>query len=161
MSKVNSASDEVGVAIEKAFKEDDQVLVEEFIEGREFTIGVFRSKGKIITLPITEIISKNDFFDYEAKYTAGKSNEITPAEVDENIAGQVREAAAKIYSLLNCRGIVRIDFIYSAEQGEPFMLEVNTVPGQSEASIVPQQVKAMGWNLKEFYSALIEECFDY
>lgn len=158
MSKVNNASEELGSAIEKAFREDEQVLVEEFIRGREFTIGVFRTKGRLITLPITEIISKKDFFDFEAKYL-GMSEEITPARVDESIAEKVRAAATKAYRVLNCRGIVRIDFIYSEEAGEPYMLEVNTVPGQSEASIVPQQVKAMGWTLKEFYTALIEECF--
>ncbi len=158
MSKVNMPSDEIGVAIEKAFKEDDQVLVEEFIKGREFTIGVFKSKGKIITLPITEIISKKEFFDYEAKYE-GASEEITPAQADEAIAEKVRTVAKKIYSVFNCRGIVRIDFIYNESEGEPYMLEINTVPGQSEASLVPQQVAAMGWSLKDFYSALIEECF--
>jgi D-alanine-D-alanine ligase len=158
MSKVNNASEELGAAIDKAFKEDDQVLVEEFIEGRELTIGVFRKRNEIITLPITEIISKKDFFDYEAKYL-GKSEEITPAKVDESIAEKIRAAAKKIYTVFNCRGVVRIDFIYNEKAGEPFMLEVNTVPGQSEASIVPQQVKAMGWSLKEFYTALIEEAF--
>lgn len=158
MSKVNKPSDEVGIAIEKAFKEDDQVLVEEYIKGREFTTGVFRSKGKIIVLPITEVISKKDFFDYEAKYE-GASTEMTPAEVDETVADKIRDAAKKIYTVFNCRGVVRIDFIYNEEAGGPFMLEINTIPGQSEASIVPQQVKAMGWSLKEFYTKLVEECF--
>jgi len=158
MSKVNSPSDEVGVAIEKAFKEDDQVLVEEFIKGREFTTGVFKSKGQIIVLPITEVISKKDFFDYEAKYE-GASTEITPAQIDEVIAEKIRDTAKKIYALFNCKGVVRIDFIYNEEAGQPFMLEINTIPGQSEASIVPQQVKAMGWSLKEFYTKLVEECF--
>ncbi len=156
MSKVNLPTEELGVAIEKAFKEDNQVLVEEFIKGREFTIGVFKTKGQIITLPITEVISKNDFFDFEAKYL-GKSEEVTPANVDESIAAQIRAAAKKAYQLLNCRGIVRIDFIYNEEKAAPYMLEINTVPGQSEASIVPQQVKAMGWTLKDFYTAVIEE----
>ena len=160
MSKVVHAN-ELPAALEKAFKEDPQVLVEEFIKGREFTIGVFKSKGNIITLPITEVISKKDFFDYEAKYVAGFSDEITPAEADNGIIEKVNAAAIKVYSLLNCRGIVRIDFIYNEEKGEPYMLEVNTVPGQSEASIVPKQVKAMGWSLKDFYSAIIEECFTY
>ena len=160
MSKVTHA-DELPAALEKAFNEDPQVLVEEFIKGREFTIGVFKSKGTIITLPITEVISKKDFFDYEAKYVAGLSEEITPANADASIIEKVNTAAKKIYHLLNCRGIVRIDFIYNEEKGEPFMLEVNTVPGQSEASIVPKQVKAMGWSLKEFYSAIIDECFNY
>ncbi len=157
MSKVNVASD-LDAAIEKAFKEDDQVLVEEFIKGREFTIGVFKSKGKVIALPITEIISKNEFFDFEAKYE-GASEEITPADVNEDIAEKVRQNAMKAYSVFNCNGIVRIDFIYDEESGQPFMLEINTVPGQSAASLVPQQVVAMGWSLKDFYSALIEECF--
>lgn len=158
MSKVNKPSDEVGIAIEKAFKEDKEVLVEEFIKGREFTTGVFKTKGNIIVLPITEIISKKDFFDYEAKYE-GASTEVTPAEVDEVIADKIRDAAKRIYSIFNCHGVVRIDFIYNEEATKPFMLEINTIPGQSEASIVPQQVRAMGWSLKEFYTKLVEECF--
>lgn len=157
MSKVNQPSEELGNAIAKAFKEDDQVLVEEFIKGREFTIGVFKKDGQIVTLPITEVISKNDFFDYEAKYTAGKSSEITPAQVEESIAEQVRGNAKKVYRVFNCSGIVRMDFIFNEENKTPYLLEINTVPGQSEASIVPQQVKAMGWTLKAFYSALIDE----
>jgi D-alanine-D-alanine ligase len=157
MSKVNSPSEELGPAIEKAFKEDDEVLVEEYIAGREFTIGVFRSKGEIVTLPFTEVKSKREFFDFEAKYTAGLNEETTPALVDEAVAQKVRAAARKIYEVFNCRGIIRIDFIYNEQKGEPFMLEINTVPGQSEASIVPQQLRVQGWTLKDFYSALIEE----
>lgn len=157
MSKVNAPSEELGVAIEKAFKEDQQVLIEEFIKGRELTIGVFKSKGKVIALPITEIITKKEFFDYEAKYL-GASQEITPAEIDERIAHQIKDEAVKIYQIFNCRGIVRIDFIYNEEEKLPYMLEINTVPGQTEASLVPQQVKAMGWTLKHFYTALLEEC---
>jgi len=155
-SKVMTPSEELGTAIEKAFGVDTQVLVEEFIEGRELTVGVFRRQGDIVTLPITEIRSKNAFFDFEAKYL-GASEEITPADVPQEWADKVRAAAKKIYALLNCRGIVRIDFIYNEPVNEPFFLEVNTVPGQSEASIVPQQVKAAGWTLKEFYSFLIDE----
>jgi D-alanine-D-alanine ligase len=157
MSKVNEASD-LKAALDKAFKEDDQVLVEEFIKGREFTIGVFKSKGNVIALPMTEIISRKEFFDYEAKYS-GASEEITPANVGASIAEKVRLAAEKAYAIFNCNGVVRIDFIYDETSENPYMLEINTVPGQSDASIVPQQVKAMGWSLKEFYSALIEECF--
>lgn len=154
MSKVPDAS-QLAVAIEKAFTEDDQVLVEEFIEGREFTVGVCRLKGEIVTLPITEVISENYFFDYEAKYH-GKSHEITPAEIEENVAEKIRQEAKKIYSVFNCKGVIRIDFIYNEKAGRPFMLEINTVPGQSAASVVPQQVRAMGWNLKDFYTELIE-----
>jgi D-alanine-D-alanine ligase len=157
MSKVNAASEELGVAIEKAFREDDQVLVEEFIKGREFTIGVFISKGKVIALPITEVITKKEFFDFEAKYL-GASEEITPAAVDDDVAEHVRTEAVKIYQIFNCRGIVRIDFIYNEEKRVPFMLEINTVPGQTEVSLVPQQLKVMGWSLTEFYTALLEEC---
>lgn len=157
MSKVNDSSEELGAAIEKAFMEDDQVLIEEFIKGREFTIGVFRSNGELIALPITEVCSKKDFFDYEAKYL-GASEEVTPADIPESMAHRIRESAIKAYRVFNCRGVVRIDFIYNMEEDIPYMLEINTVPGQSEASIVPQQVQVMGWTLQQFYTALIEEC---
>jgi D-alanine-D-alanine ligase len=159
MSKVDKAED-LDAALVKAFKEDDQVLVEEMVPGREFTVGVFKSKGEIIVLPLTEVKADADkaFFDFEAKYQ-GKSTETTPAEVDEATANKVREAAKKIYAVFNCRGVVRIDFIFNEAEGKPYMLEINTIPGQSEASIVPQQVKAMGWNLKEFYSKLVDEAF--
>jgi D-alanine-D-alanine ligase len=158
MSKVERSSDELGVAIEKAFREDQQVLVEEMIKGREFTVGVFRSEKKEIVLPLTEVRADDDkaFFDFEAKYQ-GKSTETTPAEVDEDIAEQVREMAQKVYRTFNCRGVVRIDFIYNEKDKKPYMLEVNTIPGQSEASIIPQQVRALGWTLKEFYTKLVNE----
>jgi len=159
MSKVNAPSEELGRAIEKAFREDEQVLVEEFIDGRELTIGVFKSKGVIIPLPITEILSKNEFFDFEAKYH-GASSEITPAEIDDELALLVREVAVKAYTIFNCRGIIRIDFIYHQKEGKLYMLEINTVPGQSEASLVPQQLRILGWTLTDFYTALIEECLN-
>jgi D-alanine-D-alanine ligase len=155
MSKVNEAA-ELASALAKAFKEDDQVLVEEFIGGREFTIGVFKNKNEIMVLPITEIITQNEFFDFEAKYQ-GKSEEITPAVIDTGMQQQLESAAKSVYEVLNCRGVVRIDFIYDTSIRQPYMLEVNTVPGQSEASVIPQQVKAMGWSLKDFYSAVIEQ----
>lgn len=156
MSKVPDVTG-IDAAFEKAFNEDDQVLVEEFIEGREFTVGVCRIEGEIRTLPITEVISENYFFDFEAKYH-GKSKEITPAEIGEDIAEKIRETAKKIYKVFNCKGVIRIDFIYNEAKKTPFMLEINTVPGQSAASVVPQQVAAMGWNLKDFYTGLIEQC---
>lgn len=158
MSKVTKP-EQLSTAIEKAFKEDNQVLVEEFITGREFTIGVFKTKGKIIALPMSEVISKNEFFDFEAKYH-GKSEEITPADATSHERSLVEETAKKIYAIFNCKGVIRIDFIYNKEQDKLYMLEVNTVPGQSAASIVPQQVECYGWTLKQFYSALIEECFN-
>jgi D-alanine-D-alanine ligase len=157
MSKVSKA-EELDSAIAKAFKEDNQVLVEEMVEGREFTVGVFKTKGKIVVLPLTEVKADADqaFFDFEAKYH-GKSSEITPAELEDSKADKIREAAEKIYSVFNCRGVVRIDFIYNEEEQKPYMLEINTIPGQTDASIIPQQVKALGWNLKEFYTKLVEE----
>jgi len=155
MSKLTSA-EALDEALEKAFREDDQVLVEEFISGREFTIGVYKSDGNIITLPFTEVMSQNDFFDFEAKYQ-GKSTEVTPAVCSDEVANKVKAAASGIYAVFNCRGVVRMDFIYNEEMQEPFLLEINTVPGQSDASIVPQQVAAAGMSLKEFYSMLIDD----
>jgi D-alanine-D-alanine ligase len=158
MSKVPDAT-LLAEAIEKAFGEDDQVLIEEFVDGREFTVGVCRLAGVLHVLPLTEVFSENYFFDYEAKYH-GKSRETTPAEVDESIAEQIRDEAKKIYNVFNCRGVVRIDFIYNEEKGKPYMLEINTVPGQSAASVVPQQVRALGWHLKDFYAGLIDAALE-
>ncbi|MEY4823593.1 MAG: hypothetical protein RLZZ75_506 [Bacteroidota bacterium] len=155
MSKVTTA-DALAPALEKAFKEDTQVLVEEFISGREFTIGVFKTKGALQVLPITEIETSNEFFDFEAKYQ-GKSVETTPALIAETIQSQLEAAAKRVYEVLNCRGVVRIDFIYNEQKGLPYMLEVNTVPGQSAASVIPQQVKAMGVSLQDFYTSIVEE----
>lgn len=145
-------------AIEKAFKEDDQVLIEEFIEGRELTVGVYRINDKIYTLPATEIVSQNEFFDFEAKYTPGVTNEITPAPINDDIKEKLADKSEYIYRHLNCRGIVRIDYILQAKTNKLFFLEVNTMPGQSDASIVPQQVVAGGITLTEFYNSLVEEC---
>lgn len=155
MSKVFK-EEELPGALEKAFHEDSQVLVEEFISGREFTIGVFKTLKGITVLPITEVKTGNEFFDYEAKYQ-GKSEEITPAEIGEDMAEKLRSTAKKVFQVFNCRGMVRIDFIYNEQAGEPYLLEINTVPGQSEASIIPQQVRSMGMSLTDFYTGLIED----
>jgi len=157
VSKVKSV-EEIMPAIEKAFREDDQVLIEEFIEGRELTIGVYRLGQYLYTLPPTEIVSKNEFFDYEAKYTPGVTSEITPANIDEDIHQQLKTKASYIYRHLNCRGVVRMDFILEKGSERLFFLEVNTMPGQSENSIVPQQVRAAGMELKQFYGSLLEDC---
>jgi D-alanine-D-alanine ligase len=157
MSRVEKEED-LAAAIDKAFKEDDQVLVEEFIAGREFRVGVMRTKGELLVLPICEVVTKKAFFDYEAKYQ-GKSEELIPAPISAEMSAALSAAASRIYDVLNCRGIVRIDFIWSESHNAPFMLEVNTVPGQSAASIVPQMVKAHGWTMMEFYSRQIEELF--
>jgi len=155
MSKV-SRSEDLPAALSKAFQEDDQVLVEECILGREFTIGAFCSDGKVCTLPFTEILTHNEFFDFEAKYQ-GKSSEMTPAECPEDVANKVRSTAARVYDTFNCRGVVRMDFIYEEQSQEPYLLEINSIPGQSSLSLIPQQVKAMGWDLTEFYTKLVEE----
>lgn len=157
VSKVKNV-EELLPAIENAFKEDNQVLIEEYIEGRELTIGVYRVGNHLHTLPPTEIVSKNEFFDYEAKYTPGVTNEITPAPIDDDVLEQLKNKSEYIYRHLNCRSIVRIDYILQKETNKLYFLEVNTMPGQSEASIVPQQVHASGKTLQEFYGELIEDC---
>ncbi len=134
-------------------------MVEEFIKGREITIGVYRNGSEVVALPMTEILTDKEFFDFEAKYK-GKSKEVTPAEVDEEIANKIREAAKKIYHVFNCKGVIRIDFIYNERDNEPYLLEVNTVPGQSDASIVPQQVRASGMLLREFYTIIINQALE-
>lgn len=159
VSKVKSV-ETLMPAIEKAFKEDNQVLIEEFIEGRELTIGVYRFGPYLNTLPPTEIVSKNEFFDYEAKYTPGVTNEITPAPITEDILAQLQSKAASIYRHLNCRGVVRMDFILQKGTNKLFFLEVNTMPGQSENSIVPQQVRSAGISLMEFYGSLLADCLE-
>lgn len=159
MSKVTEAA-QLSEALTKAFKEDSQILVEEFIKGREFTIGVFKQGKTITVLPITEITTHNEFFDFEAKYQ-GKSEEVTPAIISSLMEEQLTSAARHVYEVLNCRGVVRIDFIYDEQSQKPFMLEVNTVPGQSEASVIPQQVRAMGMSLTDFYSAIVEQAFNH
>lgn len=157
ISRVNERGPELTTALTKAFKEDDQVLVEEFIKGRELTIGVYKAKNTIIALPITEIKTKNEFFDFEAKYL-GASQEITPAEIEKEVEELIKMEAIKIYKIFNCKGIIRIDFIYDEERKWAFMLEINTVPGQTEASLVPQQLRAMGLKAMDVYTDLIEEC---
>ncbi len=157
VSKVKKV-EELLPAIEKAFREDNQVLIEEFIEGRELTIGVYKANGYMYALPATEIVSKNEFFDYEAKYTPGVTTEITPAKIDNSLKEQLENKAQYIYRHLNCRGIVRMDFILQRSSNKLFFLEVNTMPGQSENSIVPQQVRASGRDLKDFYGEILEDC---
>ncbi|MGA3015231.1 MAG: D-alanine--D-alanine ligase [Bacteroidales bacterium] len=155
MSKVIKAA-ELEQALEKAFNEDEEVLVEEFIQGRELTCGVARSEGKIIALPVTEIISKTGFFDYDAKYKAGLADEVVPADIPGDVAEQCRTISTHLYEKLNCRGVVRFDYIYS--NYDFYFLEVNTVPGLSEQSIVPKMVHSHGWTMTEFFTRMIDEC---
>lgn len=156
MSKVNNWN-ELDGALVKAFAEDTQILVEEFINGREFTVGIYKAQGETIVLPITEIKSSKEFFDYEAKYTAGITEEITPAELSAEQTEKVGEIVRNVFAKLNCKGVVRVDFILQDFTEDFYFIEINTVPGQSATSIIPQQVKASGSNMKAFYSLIIEE----
>lgn len=155
-TKVKNAED-LQLALNEVYKMDSQAMIEEYIKGREFSIGVYRTKGVIHALPITEIISTKEFFDYEAKYTPGISNEITPAQVSVDISNKISNTAKKIYDILNCAGICRVDFILENDSNELYFLEINTIPGQSENSIVPQQVRAAGLTLSDFYTSLLRE----
>jgi D-alanine-D-alanine ligase len=156
MSKVTDYK-KLQEAIDKAFEQDKQVLIEEMIPGREITIGVFKHKHIIHVLPATEIIPKTEFFDFEAKYQPGMTDEITPAQIGMVATEQIKTAAKHLYEAFNLRGIVRIDFIYHEHLEMPFLLEINTVPGQTETSLVPQQLAVYGWTLQRFYTALVEE----
>lgn len=143
-------------ALKKAFHEDHQILVEEFIKGREFSIGIARLNGKITVLPATEILTTKDFFDYEAKYTSGVTKEITPADLPAEQNELIAEIVTEVYIRLNCRGMVRVDFILLEGTNEFYFIEINTTPGQSANSLIPQQVRAAGMHLGEFYGDLIE-----
>ena len=155
MSKVNAIA-ELPQALTSAFKEDTQVLVEEFIKGREFTIGVYLGKNGVQVLPATEIISSKEFFDFEAKYTPGVSEEITPGRMSQEEKVRVEAVVRTVYNKLNCRGVVRIDYILEEGSGNFYFIEINTVPGQSENSIIPQQVRATGRSVQDFYTELLE-----
>ena len=156
MSKVNHA-DDLEAAIEKAFKEDKQVLIEEFIEGREFTVGVVKLDGKVTVLPVTEVETAKEFFDFEAKYTPGVATETTPAPIRLETRDRVVQIAEAVYLKLNCRGVVRIDFILKDDEADFYFIEINTIPGQTATSFIPQQVAAAGMKLNDFYTKLIRE----
>jgi D-alanine-D-alanine ligase len=150
-SKVKTR-EELLPAIKLALNEDNRVLMEEHIPGRELSCGVIKYKGQVRSLPITEILTKKEFFDYEAKYE-GMSDEVTPAVLTEETARKVSETSLKLYKLLNCKGMVRFDYILNEK--ELFFLEVNTVPGLSELSIVPQQALKAGISLQELFSEAV------
>lgn len=144
---------ELAPALDKAFGEDDQILIEEFLDGIEVSVGVIKYKGEIKVLPITEIVTENDFFDYEAKYL-GKSQEITPARISEIQRIKVSDMASKIYASMQLKGLSRAEFIFVND--EPHFIEINMVPGLSSESILPKQARAAGISL----TALFESCID-
>ncbi|MEI6275246.1 MAG: D-alanine--D-alanine ligase [Prolixibacteraceae bacterium] len=147
--------EELAEAVEKAWKESPEVLVEQFIDGKEFTCGVVRVAGKKLALPVTEVIPKNEFFDYEAKYTPGMADEITPARISKELTLQIQDLSSKIYDLCNCKGIVRVDYIL--KENVFYFLEINTVPGMTATSFIPQQIKAAGLNLTDLLTEIIRE----
>lgn len=152
ISKVKHA-DELPIAIEVAYKEDSEIIIESFLDGIEVSVGVINFKGEIKVLPMTEIVSENDFFDYEAKYL-GKSQEITPARIAPELTEKVNAIAKKAYEVLKMKGFSRSEFILV--DGEPHMLEMNTIPGLTTESLIPQQAKAAGITLEELFTNAIE-----
>ena len=155
VTKVTDAA-RIEAAVEKAFAESDEVLVEECISGREVGCGVMIAGGKEYLFPITEIVPKKEFFDYEAKYEAGMSEEITPARISDDVKAKLNRMTLDAYRACRCRGVVRIDFIVT-DAGEPYMIEINSIPGMSGGSIVPKQVRAMGMTLGELYDIVIAD----
>jgi D-alanine-D-alanine ligase len=153
VSKVKTAEG-LGAAVDLAFTGDDEVLVEAFMPGREITCGVMKDEGDIIAFPVTEIIPKNEFFDYEAKYTEGKSDEVVPADIPENIFKRCQEISVFLYDKLNCHGVVRFDYIFKDDVIR--FLEVNTVPGFTEASIVPKMAVAYGWSVGQLFDKILQ-----
>ncbi|NPA36555.1 MAG: D-alanine--D-alanine ligase [Chlorobi bacterium] len=150
--------EELTPAIEKAFTESDEVIIEELLEGTELTCGLYKtSKGEKI-FPITEVVSKNEFFDFEAKYTAEKVEEITPARIPDNIAEKISTISSMIYDILGCKGIIRIDYMYGKDR--IYMLEVNTTPGMTPTSFIPQQINAAGLDIKEVFTDIIEDSIE-
>lgn len=152
ISKAKTAA-ELPIAIEVAYKEDNEIIIESFLDGTEVSVGVINYKGIVTVLPITEIVSDNDFFDYEAKYL-GKSQEITPARISDEMTQKVSEIAKRAYEILKMKGFSRSEFIIV--DGEPFMLEMNTIPGLTTESLIPQQAKAAGISLEDLFTNAIE-----
>jgi D-alanine-D-alanine ligase len=156
VTKVKCA-DQLAPAIRKAMMESPEVMVESLLEGTEITQGVYKTKEKTVLLPITEVVTKNEFFDYDAKYN-GQVEEITPARISPELAERVGKVTSHIYDILHCNGIIRIDYIVSKE-GKISMLEVNTTPGMTPTSFIPQQVKAAGLQMSDVLSDIVENQF--
>ncbi|MBO7367618.1 MAG: D-alanine--D-alanine ligase [Paludibacteraceae bacterium] len=141
-------------AIDRAFKEGDEVIIESFLKGTELTCGMYKTKDKTVVFPLTEVVSANEFFDYDAKYN-GQVQEITPARISPEKTAEVQELTKKYYSLMGCKGIVRIDYIIT-EDGVPHILEANTTPGMTATSFIPQQVRAAGLDIRDVMTDIIE-----
>ena len=155
VTKVHTAA-ELPAAIEAAFAQGGEILIEECITGREMGCGILVTREKEYIFPITEIVPKNDFFDYEAKYTAGRSEEITPAPIPDEVRAELNRMTREAYRACRCSGIVRVDFIVTPE-GKPYFIELNSIPGMSAGSIVPKQARQMGMSLGELYDLIIAD----
>lgn len=142
-------------AIAKAFAEGDEVIIEQFVAGREVTSGCYKTREKAVLLPLTEVVTSNEFFDFDAKYN-GQVNEITPAELPAGMTEKIQQETSRIYDLLGASGIIRVDYILP-ELGEPVLLEVNTTPGMTATSFIPQQVRAAGLDIKAVMTDIIED----
>jgi D-alanine-D-alanine ligase len=154
VTKVKRGEDLVE-AVNKALDESPEAIIEQFIDGKEFTCGVVKIGGRKLVFPVTEVIPKNEFFDFDSKYQPGMADEITPARISDELTRKVQMLSSQIYDLCSCKGIVRIDYIL---KGEIFyFLEVNTVPGMTETSFIPQQIKAMGLNLTDLLTEIIND----
>ncbi len=156
ISKVNKP-EEFDEAVEKAFREDNRVLIEEAIEGREIACGLVKRGHELLVFPLTEIISQNDFFDYNAKYSEGKAREITPADVSTEIEADIKAISSMLYRQMDCRGFVRFDYILT--ETELYFLELNSIPGMTEASIIPKQAQAFGLTKKELFTMVVDNLF--
>lgn len=149
--------DQIIPAVEEAFKENSEIMIESFMQGIEVTNGYFKTRKREVKLPVTEVVPKTDFFDYDAKYN-GKVEEITPARIPDELRDRIQDLTAKIYDLLGCHGIIRNDYIIT--DGEKInLLEVNTTPGMTATSFIPQQIRAAGLNLTDVLTEIIEDSF--
>ena len=160
VTKVHNRN-EVDQAFAEAFKYDNQLMVEKFVRGREFTCGVTSVYGAPRVLAVTEVVASNEFYDYNAKYTAVGHKLITPADISAEMTQKLSDYAIQIFHNLDCHGVVRIDFIISEDDGVPYFLEVNTIPGQTALSIVPGQVEYNKLDIKEFYTKMVMEALTF
>lgn len=151
--------DKLPAAVDEAFEEGSEVIVEQFISGTEVTCGCYKVKGKTVVFPITEVVSKNEFFDFDAKYNAASVEEITPARISDDLTKEIQSTTSKIYDLVGAKGIIRVDYIISPE-GDVNLLEVNTTPGMTATSFIPQQVRAAGLDIRDVLSDIIENEFN-